>query len=798
MKAIIMAGGEGKRLRPITCTMPKPMVPLLNKPIIDYTLELLKKHEITSAVLTLHYMADEIRTHVGDGRAWGVEVEYSDPGKKLGTAGSVREAIGSDSQRVVVLSGDGITDIDLSAAIKAHENSGAPATIVLKRVSEPTEYGIALLDDAGFITRFIEKPERGEVFSDYANTGIYILEPQALEMIPRDTEFDFSKQLFPSMQEAGMKLFGYRMDGYWCDIGDISQYKRAQRDMLEGKCSFESIAHCHGGIFIEPNAKISGRARLVPPCYIGTGAQIGDGTVVEQYTVIGSGVRINESCSIKRSILFKNANVRNQSEIIGAVVCEGVEIDERVSIYEGSTVGAKTHIGSNVIITQGAAIWPEKEIETGDRCRDNIIWGNSSRRVEIVGSSAAGYADTMLTPETVLRLTSAYAALLKNPSKLIVSCDGNPASIMLKHAAISGIISQGTDVSDTTPLSISAFRYSIGQFGLDGGIYISSGDHHMSRLTFYDRNGLEANTDTMRSIYQNYKFEQQPSTAHELGFVNRIAGSEEAYEANLARGVDVSVLKKNPRKLRITAPELAARSIERLLLSMGWYVEAVRNGDRLIPAHTDDTLCILIDPNGTMSMALTADIIGDNNLILAVLGLGAVRKGKQRRIVLPPSFPDAYINTLAKYGADVDLTYENRGKRSRQAWAEGAYLPELFEPEAAVMKLCELFCEGLLVEYIKLLPPIFEAQNSLQVSWRDMGRMFRKLVETEKLSSEELIDGIRLKQDTGWVFIHPQNGMAAFRVISGSNDSEYASELCDIYIEKLKKLRDEHSNTDRR
>lgn len=791
MKAIIMAGGEGKRLRPITCTMPKPMVPVLNKPIIDYTLELLKKHDITSVVLTLHYMADEIRKHIADGSAWGMNVEYSDPGIKLGTAGSVRRAISKADQRVIVLSGDGIMDIDLSEAIKAHEQSGAPATIVLKRVSEPTEYGIALMDDTGFITRFIEKPERSEVFSDYANTGIYILEPEALEMIPQDMDFDFSKQLFPRMQEAGMKLFGYVTYGYWCDIGDITQYKRAQQDMLDGKCKFETIAHCHGGIYIEPNARISGNARLIPPCYIGAGVQIGDGTLVEQYSVIGTGARINESCSIKRSIIFENVRVRGRSEIVGAVVCEGAEIDERVSIYEGSTVGANSRIGKNVIITQGAAIWPEKQIETGARCRDNIVWGNGSRKFEIIGSSATGYADTMLTPETVMRLSCAYAASLKNPSKLILSCDGSAASIMLKHAAIAGIVSQGTDVSQTGPLSVSAFRYSIGQFGVDGGVYISSAPHHMTKITFYDKNGFEADTETMRGIYHNYVLEQKPSTEHELGIISKIMGNEDAYEANLAKGADTVALKNNPRKLRIAAAELTARSIERFMLSMGWYVEAAQNADRLIPAHTDDTLCIFIDSNGAMSMALTADTIGDNNSILAVLAMDAADRGDNRRIVLPPSFPDAYVGVLAKHGADVRLTYENAGKRSRHAWEQGAYLPELFEPEAAVVKLCELFCRGLLMEYLKRLPPIFEAQNSVQVSWRDMGRMFRKLVETEKMQSDELIDGIRLKHDTGWVFVHPQNGMAAFRVISGSSDSEYASELCDIYIEKLKKLRDE-------
>ena len=241
MQAVIMAGGHGKRLRPLTCTMPKPMVPLLNKPVIHYCVELLTAHGITDIAATLHYLPDMIREHLGDGRAFGAEIRYSVEDKPLGTAGSVA-AVARPGKPVLVMSGDAITDVDLGALIRAHADSGAAATIVLKRVQVPTEYGVALMDETGRISRFLEKPQLSQVFSDLANTGIYLLSPEAVEMIPKDQAYDFSMDLFPKMLAANMPIMGHVTESYWCDIGDLRAYVQAQRDMLAGKCAFETLA----------------------------------------------------------------------------------------------------------------------------------------------------------------------------------------------------------------------------------------------------------------------------------------------------------------------------------------------------------------------------------------------------------------------------------------------------------------------------------------------------------------------------------------------------------------------------
>lgn len=235
MKAVIMAGGKGTRLRPLTCHLPKPMVPLIGKPCMAYTIDLLKKHGIYDIAITMQYKPEMIRDYFGDGRTFGVNMHYFQETTPLGTAGSVKNAQPFLDDTFIVISGDALTDVDLRQALNFHKQKGAKATLVLTRVSHPLEYGVVMTDDEGRIVKFLEKPSWGEVFSDTVNTGIYILEPELLERVPHGLTFDFSQQLFPALLEDDDALFGYISSGYWSDIGNLQQYRQTQFDMLDGK-----------------------------------------------------------------------------------------------------------------------------------------------------------------------------------------------------------------------------------------------------------------------------------------------------------------------------------------------------------------------------------------------------------------------------------------------------------------------------------------------------------------------------------------------------------------------------------
>ncbi len=802
MRAVIMAGGEGKRLRPITCTMPKPMVPLLNKPIVDYTMDLLKRHGIVDAIYTLHYMGEVIKEHVGDGSPWGLRCSYSESDSPLGTAGSVKLAINSTDDKILVLSGDGITDIDISAALAEHEASGADATIVLKKVPSPTEYGVALLDSDGMIARFIEKPEQSEVFSDLANTGIYILGRSALDMIPDGEEYDFSKQLFPKMLERGMKLRGFVTESYWCDIGDISEYRRAQRDMLDGKVRFETIARNYSGIYIEPNAHISESAALIPPCYIGSGVSIGKSAIIEPYSVLGSGSCIEEGSSIKRSILLDRVKVRRYAQIRASVICERAQVDDRASLYEGSTIGAGTHVGVGVSVLPNVSIWPEKELEGGISCRDNIVWGNSASRIELNGSRILGYVDTGLTPETALRIGAAYASTFRTPAKIAICSDGNQSAVMLVYAIISGVASQGVDVSNISPIGRSAFSLTVSQIGAAGGIYVESREHHGCIITLYDEMGIEAAPNCLRSVRSAFlSGEQRPRTDTELGIVSRTEGMEDVFENRLMRMLDTKMMQANHKTMRINASEMVLRCVTGLLLRLGWNVESLRSEAKLIPVHDENTIAVYEDASGTLSLAIYHGgkrIILDEQAILTILALDAAENAGIRQLVLPVTLAEEYRSRLKSIGVEISFASEDSAKLRRAAFERGHYYAPLYEREAMILKLTELFANGRIFELQAGLPTVYSNERRITASRNDIGRMLRSLAELESGSEREMVDGLRLRFDDGWVVAKPYLGKTtSFRIVAGASSGEYAKELCDVYTEKLKNLRDkgkeEHS-----
>lgn len=235
MKAVIMAGGKGTRLQPLTNRMPKPMVPLLERPCMEYVVELLQAHGIFEIAVTLQYLPEVIKQHFGDGSAHGVRLHYFEEATPLGTAGSVKNASDFLDETFLVISGDALTDFDLTQAIHFHRETGALGTLMLSQADDPTRFGVVTTDAAGRIVRFQEKPTEEDVCSDTVNTGIYVLEPKLLDLCESGVAYDFGKQLFPRALEQGLPLYGYRGQGYWSDIGTPDQYRETQVDMIYGR-----------------------------------------------------------------------------------------------------------------------------------------------------------------------------------------------------------------------------------------------------------------------------------------------------------------------------------------------------------------------------------------------------------------------------------------------------------------------------------------------------------------------------------------------------------------------------------
>src|SRR5882762_6699770 len=276
MQAVVMAGGEGSRLRPLTINRPKPMVSIVNKPCLGHIFDLLQRHGITDAFVTLQYLASQIQDSFGDGGSVGMRLRYSVEETPLGTGGSVRQIGDALDDTFLVISGDALTDIDLSAVVAFHKERKAAVTLCLYHVPNPLEYGVVITNEDGRITKFLEKPSWGEVFSDTINTGIYVIEPRVLERYAVGEVFDFSKDLFPRLLAEGEPLFGYVAEGYWTDVGSIAEYARANADLLRGKVKGEDLGkELMPGVWTAGDVDINESAKLTGPIYLGEGVKIG-------------------------------------------------------------------------------------------------------------------------------------------------------------------------------------------------------------------------------------------------------------------------------------------------------------------------------------------------------------------------------------------------------------------------------------------------------------------------------------------------------------------------------------------
>jgi mannose-1-phosphate guanylyltransferase/phosphomannomutase len=267
MRAVLMAGGSGTRLRPLTCDLPKPMVPILNRPIAEHIINLLKRHQISEVIATLHYLPDVLRDYFQDGSDFGVQMTYAvEEDQPLGTAGCVKNIAELLDETFLVISGDSITDFDLTAAIEFHKQKQSKATLVLTRVPNPIEFGVVITDEEGKIKRFLEKPSTSEIFSDTVNTGIYILEPEVLDYLPANIESDFSKDLFPLLLAQNEPMYGYIAQGYWCDVGHLEAYREAQYDALDRKVKLDfGYKEVSPGFWLGQNTFIDQTASIETP-----------------------------------------------------------------------------------------------------------------------------------------------------------------------------------------------------------------------------------------------------------------------------------------------------------------------------------------------------------------------------------------------------------------------------------------------------------------------------------------------------------------------------------------------------
>jgi mannose-1-phosphate guanylyltransferase/phosphomannomutase len=374
MKAVIMAGGKGTRLRPLTSNQPKPMIPIVNVPCMEHIVRLLERHGFDDIVVTLEFMTEAIQAYFGDGSEWGIDIEYSIEEEPLGTAGSVKYAEDRLTERFAIVSGDALTDVDLTEVLAFHEERGAEVTLVLKGVEDPSEFGIVEIEDDGRVANFLEKPDEEEVFSYTANTGIYLLEPSVLRDIPAGQEYDFAGELFPKLLEEGRPMYGYTMEGYWEDIGNIEQYMGAQRDVLDGKVQGIQIPgeRLREGVYVGRDARVD-EDQLEGPVVLGDNVKVAPGARLGPYSVLAPNASVGAGASVVRSTVAEGTSIGEEAGLDGALIGRVCNIGNRARILEGSALGDVVNVGAEATIAPGVTVFPNESIEEGARVTESLM-----------------------------------------------------------------------------------------------------------------------------------------------------------------------------------------------------------------------------------------------------------------------------------------------------------------------------------------------------------------------------------------------------------------------------------------
>lgn len=374
MKAVILAGGHGKRLRPLTYTKPKPMLPLLDKPVLQYIVEGLATQGFDEIIVTTNYLREQVIDHFRGGEAFGVKMIYPLEEKPLGTAGSVKNAEKYLDETFAVVQGDGISDINLKNVLSYHNAGSSLATIVLAAVDDPSGYGVVELNSDSEVVKFREKPKPEECFSNLVNTGLYLFEPEVLKYIPAEKEYDFARNLFPKLLTLGKEVRGYRSTDFWVDIGRPDKYMEAIRWAFEKRRN-ELVSELDAekptsmilgeGVKIDAEAKIQGQVLLKDGCCVGRGAIIEGCSVIEKDVEIADGARIVDS------VIYQGSDIGRCSHVGRSIVAEECTIGDHVEIEE-SVVGAGCRIGDNAVLHPGSRIWPRLEIKAFSALRGII------------------------------------------------------------------------------------------------------------------------------------------------------------------------------------------------------------------------------------------------------------------------------------------------------------------------------------------------------------------------------------------------------------------------------------------
>ena len=820
-----MAGGEGTRLRPLTSNVPKPMMPLANRPMMEHILDLLKRHGFDEVVVTVAFMANHIRNWFGDGSEFGVRMVYATEETPLGTAGSVRNAMDELTEPFLVISGDVLTDVDLTGIVAAHREKQALATIGLIRVDNPLEFGIVITRDDGSIERFLEKPGWGQVFSDTINSGIFVLEPEIFDYIEPGRPVDFSSEVFPALLADGKPLYGAVADGYWEDVGNLESYLSAHADILDGKVEvaidgFEQTE----GLFVGDNVSVHPDAVITGPGVIGDNCRIQAGARIGPYSVLGANVRVRSDAHVERSVIADNTYLAEHVSVRGAVIGRTCDLRAEVKVDEGAVIGDECFVGDGAMIGAGVKIYPFKTIEAGAAVNSSIVWETKGSRSIFGRWGVSGLANVDITPELVTRLAMAYGSTLKQDDVVVTARDSSRSARMLKRAVHAGLNAAGVSVRDLEVVPLPVTRFTTRRPGVAGAVALrlASDDPNSIVIQFMDADGADMSENGHRRIERIFNREDYRRVfPSEIGDIHYPPRAVEHYATALEGMVDLPRIRAAELKVVADYGYGAVSFImPNLLAKLGAEVLAInpyastsgaagldreKSGEVVADLVTSSGagLGVMFSAGGQL-LSVVDDrgrLLDHTQLVLALIDLRGPLDGD--RVVLPVSMSSRATELVESRGGSVLLTPTSGAEIMGAASEPGVCLAAdsagrfvvpgfmpAFDATATFVSLLDLLAanDRSLSEVVDGLPDVHMVTREVVTPWEQKGAVMRVLVEQSKDREVDLVDGVRIHHDDGWALILPDPDDPLTRVTAEGTDPAVAARLADEYVRRIEQL----------
>ncbi len=828
IKAVVMAGGFGTRIQPLTNSIPKPMLPIVNIPMMEHILSKLERNGIDEIIILLYFKPEVIRNHFGDGSRWGVKITYVLPDDDYGTAGAVGYAREHLDTTFLIVSGDLVTDFDFGRIVDFHFEKRSKLTITLTPVEDPLQFGVVITDKEGKIERFLEKPSWGEVFSDTINTGIYIVEPEILEHIPANVSYDFSKDLFPKLMEEGTTLWGCSVKGYWRDVGNPDSYREVHKDILSQKVVYdipgESIRNEEGDLYLEEGVTLPESIVIRGKVVIGKNTIVSEGAELIN-CVIGSGCSIGKRSVIEDSVLWDRVSIGAENRIRNSVVCNDTVIEEDCKIDEGAIIAEYCQIGPKVKIIKDVTIWPHKTVEKGAIVSSNIVWGEEYKSSIFHKGKVIGSANVELTGEMAVKIAEAFGSILQEGSTVYVSRDYHPSSRMLKRFILGGLLSTGIHCVDIQAIPSNVMRHELFKNDrIAAGIHVRHSVSHMNKteIVFFTHEGMLIDTNLAKSVERIFFREQfRRVNPSRVGKVREAHNMKLAYKQDIRRLVAKELFVGSGFKIAANMlhgmvsdiyPELLdTLKIENIMIND--YASASKL-TRITASNQDEakkelsdivkalrlTAGILLYPNGQRLDIVDdkGEIVSRERVLMALLYMLHLHDTKTYRIYLPAWAPDImdhkFTDIEITRGRLMGMRTEFLGQFDLIADVDAHYAFTEFGYHSdaiyASLKILEFMALHRIAfsELLERIDPFYYRALTLPCPSAQKGKVMRRFLEEGKAYRVSHLDGLKIIfAEHEWVLMIPDDHEALVHLYIQAVDPSRGEEIEKEYISKLEK-----------